>query len=158
MGLVGYNRRFIKDFNKVSSPLFGLLAKDIEFFLSDSHQESLEILKEKLTITPILRGPNWALPFHIHAYAYEKAIRATLGQIDDKYPYAIYFIRKKLSKAELNYIVTQKELLAVFHSLNKFRHYITDYQTFVHIYHDAIKYLMKNLDVNTRIIRWFLLL
>ena len=44
------------------------------------------------------------------------------------------------------------------HSLNKFRHYITDYQTFVHTDHVAIKYLMNKPDVNARIIRWFLLL
>lgn len=63
-----------------------------------------------------------------------------------------------MSKAELNYTVTEKELLAIVHSLNKFRHYITCYQTFVHIDHDAIKYLMNKRDVNARIIRWFLLL
>jgi len=44
------------------------------------------------------------------------------------------------------------------HSLNKFRHYITGYQIFVHIAHVAIKYLMNKLDVNVWIIRWLLLL
>lgn len=73
-------------------------------------------------------------------------------------PYAIYFIRKNLSKVELNYTVTEKELLVIVHSLNKFRHYITKYQTFLHTNHAAIKYLMNRLDVNARIIRWFLLL
>ena len=42
---------------------------------------------------------------------------ASLGQIDDKLPYAIYFISKNLSKAKLNYTVTEKELLVVVHSL-----------------------------------------
>ena len=54
--------------------------------------------------------------------------------------------------------MTEKELLAIVHSLNKFRHYITSYQTFVHTDHAAIKYLMNKLDVNTRIIRWLFLL
>jgi len=63
-----------------------------------------------------------------------------------------------MSKAELNYTVTEKELLAVVHSLEKFGHYITGYQTFVHTNHAVIKYLMKKLDVNSRIIRWLLLL
>ena len=44
------------------------------------------------------------------------------------------------------------------HSLNKFRHYITGYQTFVHTDHVAIKYFMNKLDVNARIITWLLLL
>eukprot|EP00253_Pinus_taeda_P011333 PITA_11333 len=54
--------------------------------------------------------------------------------------------------------VTEKEFLAVVHSLNKFRHYITGYQKFVHTDHAAIRYLMNKPDVNARIIRWLLLL
>ena len=44
------------------------------------------------------------------------------------------------------------------HSLNTFGHYITGYQTLVHIYHATIKYLMNKPYVNVRITRWFLLL
>jgi len=138
--------------------LFGLLEKNVEFIWTDNCQEALDTLKSKLVTTPILRGPNWALPFHIHTDASNKAIGAALGKIDEKLPYAIYFISKNLSKAELNYTTTEKELLAVVHSLNKFRHYITGYQTFVHTDHSAIKYLMNKPDVNARIIRWLLLL
>ena len=86
------------------------------------------------------------------------AIGVPLGQIDKNFPYAIDFINKNLSKGELNYTVTEKELLDFVHSLNKFRHYIIDYQTFVHTDHAVIKYLMNKLDVNAWIIRWLLLL
>ena len=58
----------------------------------------------------------------------------------------------------MNYTVTKKEMLAIVHALNKFRHYVTRYQTFFHTNHASIKYLMNKLDVNVRIIRWFLLL
>jgi len=54
--------------------------------------------------------------------------------------------------------VIKKELLVIVNSLNKFRHYITNYQTFVHTDHTAIKYLMNKPDVNAGIIRWLLLL
>ncbi len=55
------------------------------------------------------------------------------------------------SKAELNYIVTEKELLAIVHSLNKSRNYITRYRVFLHIDHETIKYLMNKHDVNYQI-------
>eukprot|EP00253_Pinus_taeda_P007957 PITA_07957 len=58
----------------------------------------------------------------------------------------------------MNYTVTEKDFLAVVHSLNKFRHYITGYQTFVQTHHAMIRYLMNKPDVNARIIRWLLLL
>lgn len=54
--------------------------------------------------------------------------------------------------------MTEKELLAVVHYLNKFKHYITGYQTFVHTDDATIRYLMNKLDVNSHIIIWFLLL
>jgi len=79
LGLSRYYRRFIKDFRKLASPLFGLLAKDSKFIWSKNCQEPLEILKDKLTTTQILRGPNWSLPFHIHVDASHKAIGAALG-------------------------------------------------------------------------------
>lgn len=85
-------------------------------------------------------------------------IGAGLGQIDEKLPYAIYFISKNLSNAELNYTVTKKELLVVVHSLNKFKNYITGYQTFVHTDHAVVRYLMNKPDVNACIIRLLLLL
>jgi len=54
--------------------------------------------------------------------------------------------------AELNYTVTEKELLAVVHSLNIFRHYIIGYQKFVHTDHDTIRYLMNKQDVNATLL------
>jgi len=134
------------------------LGKDVEFIWTDNCQEALDALNSKLITAPILRGPNWTLPFHIHTDASNKAIGVALGQVEEKLPYAIYFVSKNLSKAELNYTVTEKELLVVVHSLNKFKHYITGYQTFVHTDHVTIRYLINKPDVNAHIIRWLLLL
>ena len=44
------------------------------------------------------------------------------------------------------------------HAINKFRHYITDYETFVHTGHPSIKFLMNKPNTNGRITRWLLLL
>ena len=63
-----------------------------------------------------------------------------------------------MSKVELNYIVTENELLPIMDSVKIFRHYITGYQTFFHTDHATIKYLMNKPDVNAQIIKWLLLL
>lgn len=72
LGLVGYYQRFIKYFSKLASSLFGLLGKYVEFIWSENCQEALDTLKSKLVTAPILKGPNWALPFHIHTDASNK--------------------------------------------------------------------------------------
>jgi hypothetical protein len=58
----------------------------------------------------------------------------------------------------LNYTVTKKEFLAVVHSINKFRHYITGYEVFVHTDHSAMRFLMNKPVTTGRITRWILLL
>eukprot|EP00253_Pinus_taeda_P028586 PITA_28586 len=151
-------RRFIKDFSKIASPLFVLLTKNAEFKWSDDCETAFNKLKHQLSTAPILRGPDWALPFHISSDASDTAIGAVLGQEESNLPYAIYFISKNMTPTELNYIVTEKEFLAVIYAINKFRHYITGYTTFVHIDHSAIKYLMNKSITNARVTRWLLLL
>lgn len=125
LGYVGYYKRFIENFSKIAQPLFKLLAKDVEFQWTNHCENAFQILKEKLLIAPILRGPNWSLPFHISTDAFDIAIGASLGQKENLFNYAIYFISKNLTPLELNYTVTEKEVLAVVHVVNKFRHYIT---------------------------------
>jgi hypothetical protein len=72
-----------------------------------------------LSTTPVLRGPNWSLPFHICTDASDTGLGVVLGQRENQMPYAIYFVSKNLSPAEVNYTVTEKELLAVVHAINK---------------------------------------
>jgi hypothetical protein len=99
--------------------------------------------KHKLSTTPISRGPNWALPFHISLDASDTAIGAVLGKHEDKYPYVIYYINKNMDPSELNYTVTEKEFLAVVCAMNKFWNYLTSYSTFIHTDDSTIKYLMN---------------
>jgi len=94
--------------------------KNDEFKCTNSCQKSLDELKHQLSTAPILRGPDWALPFHISFDALDTAIGAILGQEENNLPYAIYFISKNMTPAELNYTVTEKEFLAVIYAINKF--------------------------------------
>ena len=103
LGHAGYYRRFIEKFSKLASPLFSLLMKEAQFVWSKACQTAFNELKERLSTAPILRGPNWTLPFHISSNASDTAIGAILGQQDGQVPYAIYYVSKNLAPAELNY-------------------------------------------------------
>jgi len=46
----------------------------------------------------------------------------------------------------------------VIHFVNKFQHYITGYDVYVHNDHSTIKYLMNKAITNGRVTRWILLL
>ena len=58
LGHAGFYRRFIKDFSKISKPLYKLLEKDVKLIWDEDCQKSIEELKAYLTIAPIVRAPN----------------------------------------------------------------------------------------------------
>ena len=92
----------------MESPLFILLIKDAHFFWTEACQAAFAKLKRRLSTTPILRGPNWALPFHISFDASDTTIGVVLGQQKGHRPYAIYYVSKNMAPAELNYTATEK--------------------------------------------------
>ena len=69
--------------------------KDVQFQWTESCQSAFEVLKDKLSVAPILRGPDWSLPFHISTDAFDLAIGGVLGQNEGQASYAIYFISKE---------------------------------------------------------------
>jgi hypothetical protein len=87
LGHAGYYRRFIKKNSKIASPLFVLLMKNDEFKWTNSCQEAFNTLKHQLSTAPILRGPDWTLPFHISSDASDTAIGAVLGQEKNHLPF-----------------------------------------------------------------------
>ena len=58
LGLAGYYRRFIQDFSRIALPLTKLLRKGVKFEWTDSCEESFQILKTKLTTSPVLALPS----------------------------------------------------------------------------------------------------
>ncbi|CAN6453695.1 unnamed protein product [Victoria cruziana] len=158
LGHVGFYRRFIKDFSKISRPLYELLAKDVAFVFSEKCMCSFLKLNEALSSAPILRVPDWNLPFEIMCDASDFAIGAILGQRIDKKPVVIYYASKTLVDTQMHYTTIEKELLTVVFALEKFRSYILGSRVVVYTDHSALKYLLSKKDSKPRLIRWILLL
>ena len=58
LGHVGFYRRFIQDFGKVSKPLTTLLCKDKDFIIDEEGKRTFIMLKQTLIKAPILQSPN----------------------------------------------------------------------------------------------------
>ena len=106
----------------------------------------------------IMIVPNWNEPFEIMCDSSDYAIGAILGQMRDKIFRAIYYSSWTLNDAQLNYTTTEKKMLAVVFSCDKFRSYIIGSKVIVHTDHVAIRYLFMKKDVKPQLIRWILLL
>ena len=158
LGHAGFYRRFIKDFSKIAKPLYKLLEKDAKVAWDEDCQRSFEKLKTYLTTAPVVRAPNWQLPFKVMCDASDLAIGAVLGQREEGKPYVVYYASKTLNEAQRNYTTTEKELLAVVYALHKFRAYLVGSDIVIFTDHSALKYLLTKQNAKARLIRWVLLL
>ena len=158
LGHVGFYRRFIRDFAKVSKLLTTLLCKDKDFFIDKEGERAFEMLKLALIEAPILQSGNWDLTFEIMCDASDYAVGAVLGQRIDKKPTAIWYASKTLAEAHMNYMMTEKELLVLVYALEKFRPYILGSKIIIYTDHAALKYLFSKKEAKPRLIRWVLLL
>ena len=99
LGHASFYRRFIKYFSKIAKPLYQLLEKDAKFVWDDECQRCFKELKAYLTNPPIVRTPNWQLPFEVMCDASDLAIEVILGQREEGKPYVVYYASKTLNEA-----------------------------------------------------------
>jgi hypothetical protein len=158
LGHVGFYRRFIKDFSKITKSLTNLLQKDVPFDFNEKCLAAFRTLKRALITAPIIQPPDWSQPFKIMCDASDYAVGAVLGQRKEGKVHTIYYASKTLNRAQLNYATTEKELLAVVFAFEKFRSYIVNSKEIVYTDHAAIKYLLSKKDAKPRLISWILLL
>ena len=110
-------------------------------------------MKAKLVSTPIMVAPNWSKEFKLMCDASDYAIGAVLGQQRDKIFHAIYYASKVLNDEQLNYVTTEKEMMAIVYALKKFRSYLVGSKVVIFTNYAAIKYLLTKVDSKPRLIR-----
>jgi hypothetical protein len=152
LGHAGFYRRFIKDFSKISRPLCDLLAKDTTFHFDDACLKAFHKLRSMLSSAPIMKPPDWSLPFEIMCDASDYAVGAVLGQHEGKLLHVIYYASKTLMDAQVNYTTTEKELLAVVIALDKFRSYLLGSKVIIYSNHAALRHLLAKKETKPRLI------
>ena len=161
LGMVGYYRKFIKNFADIAHPLTNLLKKDVGFLWSEECQVAFEKLKAALVTYPLLRSPDFSLPFSLATDASDTGIGAVLlqaGENGNSHPVA-YFSRK-LSSAERRYSTIEKEALALVNSIKHFEIYLSSSFKPIMVYtdHNPLVFIQKCKNTNQRVLRWSLML
>lgn len=154
LGLVGYYRKFIKDFSKTAKPLTRLLQKSSIFQWTSEQQHSFDSLKTKLTSQPVLSYPDWNRPFVLTTDASNEAIGAILSQGTIGKDKPLAFASRTLNKAETRYSTTEKELLAIVWATKHFRQYLYGRKFTIVTDHKPLIWLMNVKDPNSRLMRW----
>ena len=119
MGTVGYLAKFLPRLSEVSQPLRQLTKKGTEFVWDEIHDRSFSRIKEMVTAPPVLKYYEREKDLIIQCDASEGGLRAALLQ--DGRPLAYASIA--LPAADKNYAQTEKELLAIVFTTEKFHQY-----------------------------------
>lgn len=151
LGLIGYYRKFIPNFAKISKELSSKLKKETPINIKDSkYIDSFNLCKNMLMNEPVLAYSDLNKPFTITTDASNFAIGAILEQSNRP----IAYMSRTLNDSETNYSTIEKELLAIIYGCTKFRPYIFGRQFKIKTDHKPLNWLFNINKPNSRLLRW----
>ena len=150
VGLAGYYRRFIEGFAKIVSPLTQLTKKNQIFAWTEECEKSFQLMKEKLTTSPVLVLPRPEEPYEVYCDASYQGLGCVLMQHKQVVAYA----SRQLKTHEKNYPTHDLELAAIIFALKIWRHYLYGCTFEVFSDHKSLKYLFDQKELNIRQRRW----
>nr|GEW87143.1 reverse transcriptase domain-containing protein [Tanacetum cinerariifolium] len=88
----------------------------------------------------------------LDGFSCDFAIGAVLGQRKTKHFQPIHYASKTMTKAQIHYTTTEKEMLVVVYAFEKFQPYLVLSKSIVYTDHSALKYLLSKQDAKPRAI------
>ena len=158
LALAGYYRRFVPDFASVARPLHKLTEANVDFAWTSECQSSFDALKKLLSTAPTLSYPDFSAEFILDTDASNHGIGAVLSRLKDGVEHPVAFASRTLTKAERDYCVTRKELLAVVEFVKQFRHYLQGPKFRIRTDHAPLRSLLKVKEPEGQLARWIELL
>ncbi|XDV54467.1 hypothetical protein PO909_022751 [Leuciscus waleckii] len=160
LGFANFYRRFIRNFSQLAAPLTALTSPRTTFRWSDTAEAVFTNLKSRFVSAPILVAPDPTRQFVVEVDASEVGVGAVLSQrasSDDKM-YPCPFFSHRLSPAERNYDIGNRELLAVKLALEEWRHWLegSGVPFIVWTDHKNLEYIRSAKRLNSRQARWAL--
>ena len=123
LGLANYNRKFISGYSQTALPLVELTKQDTPFIWKERQQKAFEALKQACIDGPTLRMFDSGKLVHIETDASDRAIGACLTQDHEGKRHPVAYYSRKMTPAEQNYDIHDKELLAIVAALQHWRVY-----------------------------------
>ncbi|KAJ1576003.1 hypothetical protein NDA11_005725 [Ustilago hordei] len=163
LGFANFYQRFIAHFAHIAKPLTALV-KPIERFkkfeLPEEAQQAFHKLIQAFTSAGVLQHFDYHLPTRLETDASDFAIAGVLKQEHEGQWHPVAFYSRKMSSAEKNYEIHDKELLAVVACLTQWRHMLAGLpsQLVILTDHEALKYFKSQRHITGRQAQWAILL
>ena len=89
-GLASYFHKFLPNYAKISSSLTDMLRKKSNFRRSEEAEKAFDEIKRLIASHPILKTPDFHLPFFLACDASDKSIAAIPGDEKFRAPYLLH--------------------------------------------------------------------
>jgi len=157
IGFCNFYRRFIKEFSRHVRPLYQLTRKDKVWEWGKKEDEACNQIRTHLTSAPTLIhfDPQRQITIETDASNYVTAgILSEQGKDSKLHP--VPYRSKTMTKAECNYDVHDKELLAIVKALEDWRRYVsnTEHRITILTDHQNLVQFMTTKRLVGRQIRW----
>ena len=158
LGFANFYRRFIRGYSSIRHPLTQLMKKGQVWNWINECQEAFNKLKVSFTEALILTHYHPKKPLMFETDASDLAKGAVLSKYEDSdnkwHPIAIY--SKKVSPAELNYDIHDREMVVIVDCFKEWRHMLCGSPTRVVVYtdHRNLEYFQTTKILNRRQARW----
>ncbi|KAL0307162.1 UNVERIFIED_CONTAM: Gag-Pol polyprotein [Sesamum radiatum] len=135
---------------EIVNPLTDLLRKNQKWEWTVACDDAFRSLKQAISSQPVLKLPQFDKPFEVQVDASDRALGGVLVQ--DKHPVA--FESHKLKDAELRYSTHEKEMTAVIHCLEAWRHYLLGMKFTVFTDNVTNTYFKTHQKLSPKQVRW----
>ncbi|RVW68732.1 Transposon Tf2-2 polyprotein [Vitis vinifera] len=138
LGLIGYYRKFVRNYGVLARPLTNLLKKG-NFKWDEDAAAAFTMIKQALTTTPTLAMPNFNEPFTIETDASGDGIGAVLTQQGRP----IAYMSRALGVTKRSWSIYAKEMLAIVEAIRTWRPYILGRKFFIRTDQRSLKYFLE---------------
>lgn len=158
LGFANFYRRFLRDYSKIALPLTRLTSPKVPFCWDDRAREAFTQLKKRFASAPILRQPDLSRQFIVEVDASDVGVGAVLSQQQEGKLHLCAYFSRRLSPAEQNYDIGDRELLAIKLTLEEWRHWLEGATEpfIVWTDHKNLEYIRSAKRLNALHARWAL--
>ena len=149
--LVGYYRKFIKNFAKIAKPLTMLTRIDVKFEWKEIHQNAFMKLKEAIIQAPILRYPDTTKPYIVNTDVSDDACGAQLSQIHDRTEFPVAFLSHTFTDTQRRWSTLEQEAYGIYFAVKKWNYYLQGADIIVRNDHKPLAWFLNGKNENTKI-------
>ena len=154
LGLVGYHRKFIKNFAKIAKPLTLLMCQQVKFNWTMTHHEAFLHLKESITQAPILHYPDPNKRYIVHTDASDDACGVQLFQEHNGTEFPIAFLSHTFLETPRKWSMTEQEAYGVYYAITKWNYYLQGVHIIVRNDHKTLTNFINGKNANNKVNRW----